>query len=198
MSMKPTKAFWEKLPSGVELAVASAAADELLGVRDGCLRYFHHGLSMDLPVVVVPHPEDDARRGLHLSDEEAIGAAMRRADQLRRDLREQYHFYVGTEGGVHSLEIAGEIHWFVRAWTVVAWTTGEALGSSGSVEIPRRLMAGAADRPIAATVPGTRRRGGLIGSLTAGVETRRSAVAVATLHALSSLLYEVMAPVHPR
>jgi len=153
---------------------------------------------MDLPVVVVPHPEDDSRRGLHLSDEEAIAAASHRAERLRRDLGEQYHFHVGTEGGVHSLQIEGRIHSFVRAWTVVAWTNGEALGSSGSVEIPHRLMAGAEGLPLAATVPGTRRRGGLIGSLTAGVETRRSAVAVATLHALSSLLYEVMAPVRPR
>jgi non-canonical (house-cleaning) NTP pyrophosphatase len=198
MSMNPSSAFWERLLTGVEVAVASAAADELLGVRDGCLRYFRQGLSMDVPVVIVPHPEDEADRGLHLSDEAAIAAALRRADRLRQQLGEQYHFYVGTEGGVHSLEVEGEIHSFVRAWSVVAWATGQATGSSGSVEIPRRLVSGAEDLPVAAVVPGTRRRGGLIGSLTAGVETRRSAVAVSTLHALSSLLYEVMAPVRPR
>lgn len=194
MPSNPSSAFWERLPAGVEVAVASAAADELLGVRDGFLSCFRQGLSMDLPVVVVPHPEDEEERGLHLSDEAAIEAARGRADRLRQELGEQYHFYVGTEGGVHSLEIGGEVHSFVRAWSVVAWATGEAMGSSGSVEIPRRLMTGAEDLPIAAVVPGTRRRGGLIGSLTAGVETRRSAVAVSTLHALSSLLYEVMAP----
>ena len=37
--------------------------------------------------------------------------------------------------------------------------------------------------------PGTRRSGGMVSSLTGAVETRRSATALATFHAVSTLMY---------
>jgi non-canonical (house-cleaning) NTP pyrophosphatase len=196
--MPPSRssAFWTRLPSGVEVAASTAAAAELLGVRDGFLRYFRNGLSMDLPVVVVPHPTARESAGLHLSDESAMSEAMAQASGLQSELGEQYHFYVGCQGCVHTLESDGAPRCFVRSWTAVVGVTGDAFGSSGSVEIPQRLVEGVGDGSARAisSVPGTRRRGGMIGSLTGGLENRRSAVAASTLHALSSLLYEVLSP----
>lgn len=200
MTSSQSSAFWKNLPSGVEVAAATGAAGELLGVRDGFLRYFRVGLAMDLPVVVVPHPVDSDRGGLHLSDEAAMAAAMARAAELRRSLGDQYHFCIACEGCVHSLEIAGESHAFVRSWAAIVGATGSAYGSSGSVEIPHRLVDGAGETggDVLPAIPGTRRRGGMIGSLTGGLETRRSAVATSTLHAVSSLLYEVLSPARSR
>ena len=48
------KYFWQRLQTGIEVAVAGHAADKLLGVRDGFLRFFHDGLDRTVSVAVVP------------------------------------------------------------------------------------------------------------------------------------------------
>jgi hypothetical protein len=60
------------------------------------------------------------------------------------------------------------------------------------VELPERLIEGLSGEQLAIAVPGTRRAGGTIASLTGGLETRRSAVALATLHALSTHFYGIL------
>jgi non-canonical (house-cleaning) NTP pyrophosphatase len=184
--------FWSRFQSGVEVAVDTAGSDRLLGVRDGFLRYFHDGLERPVPVAVVPHPEEEGFLGLAVSDEEAIGRARRRARRLQERLGTTYHFYVSTEGGLHSVEAGGETRYFVRNWTVIAGAAGEAWGGSGSVQLPERLVAGLTSQEIGLAVPGTRRSGGMISSLTGGLETRRSAVALATFHALATLFYGIL------
>lgn len=175
------------------MAVAGSASDKLLGVREGFLRYFHDGLDRPVPVVVVPHPEAEAGHGgLVYSDEETLILARQRAYRLRSSLGETYHFYAGVEGGLHSIEIENQTHYFVHSWAVLLGVAGEAWGSSGSIEIPGRLIEGLEDHQVPLSVPGTRRRGGLISSLTGHLETRRSAVAQATLHALSTLFYGIL------
>src|SRR6185295_1272803 len=46
--------FWRRLKTGVEVTVAGQAADKLLGVRDGFLRFFQERHLHDVAVVVVP------------------------------------------------------------------------------------------------------------------------------------------------
>ena len=121
-----------------------------------------------------------------------MGNARAQAAELARSLEGRYQFFVGTEGGLHVVETGGEARYFVRCWTVVAGSLGEACGGSGSVEIPARLISGLDDEQIPFAVPGTRRRGGMISSLTGGLETRRSAVALSTFHAVSSLFYGIL------
>jgi non-canonical (house-cleaning) NTP pyrophosphatase len=189
---KDLRAFWRRFQSGIEVAVASAAPDKLLGIRDGFIRYFHDGLGRPIPVAVVPHQSGDEPMGLPLSDEETIELARGKAAALRTSLGQAYHFYAAAEGGLHSMEIDGHVHYFVRAWTVIIGLTGEAWGASGSVEIPSRLIEGLEDQQIPFAIPGTRRKGGMTSSLTGGLETRRNAVSVATFHAVSSVLYGVI------
>ena len=184
--------FWERLGSGVEVAVASADSEKLLGVREGFLRYFHDGLDRPVPVVVVPQPQAARESALAMTDEMTVEVARLHAHRLLGELGEDYHFHVGSEGGLHSLEQDGAIHHFVREWAVVVGPGGEAWGSSGSVEIPSRLIEGLDGRQIPYAVPGTRRSGGMLSSLTGRLETRRTAVATATFHALSSLFYGVL------
>ena len=53
--IRDLKNFWQRLQTGVEVAVAAGASpDKLLGVRDGFLRYFHDGLDRPVSVAVVP------------------------------------------------------------------------------------------------------------------------------------------------
>ena len=80
----------------------------------------------------------------------------------------------------------------MRSWTVIVGLTGEGWGASGSVEIPPRLIRDLEDHQIPFAIPGTRRKGGMTSSITGGLETRRSAVAMSTFHALSSVLYGLL------
>jgi non-canonical (house-cleaning) NTP pyrophosphatase len=186
------RAFWSRFQTGVEVAVASTSSDKLLGIRDGFHRYFHDALDRRISVVVVPHAETEDLGGLSFTDAGTVAMARSRARSLIDSLGEAYHFYVGSEGGLHSLEFDGETHYFVRNWTAVVGAIGEAWGASGSIEVPGRYISGAEGREAPIAIPGTRRRGGMISSLTAGLETRRSAVSEATFHALSSLFYGVL------
>ena len=142
-----------------------------------------------IPVVIVPHAEVEVQGCLPVSDEEAIEAARKEAQDLERQLGSSYHFYAASEGGLHTVEVDGKMHYFVRTWTVIRAPVGEAWGGSGSIQLPDRVVDGLGDGPLPFSIPGTRRSGGMIASLTGGMETRRSAVAMATLHALSTLFY---------
>ncbi len=185
-----TKSFWQKLQSGVEVAVAGNNPDTLLGIRDAFLRFFHEGLDKTVSVVVVPQAvEGPLHTGLPVSDEETLQRARTSVTGLASRLGESYQFYMATEGGLHSIEVDGKTCYFVRNWSVVRSPLGEAWGSSGSVQIPDRIITGLDSAQIPFAIPGTRRSGGMTRSLTGGIETRRNAIATSTLHAISTLFY---------
>ena len=171
------------------MAVAGQTSDRLLGVRDGFLRFFHEGIDRPVSVAVVPQTAEEPPFGLLISDEAVIGLARQRAMELEKSLADNYHFYVASEGGLHSIEIDGKLRYFVRNWTVVRGLLGEASGSSGSVQLPDRIVDGLDSDQVPFAVPGTRKSGGITSSLTAGLETRRRATATATLHAVSTLFH---------
>lgn len=183
------KNFWQRLQTGVEVAVAGQAPDKLLGVRDAFLRFFHDGLDRTVSVAVVPQPIDDEPVGLPVSDEEVLRLARKKVLAMQERLGENYHFYIATEGGVETLDVDGEHRYFIRNWTVVRSPLGETWGSSGAVQLPNQIVAGLDDAQVPFAVPGTRRSGGMISSLTGGLETRRKTVALSTLHAISTLFY---------
>ena len=160
--IRDLKNFWQRLQTGVEVAVAAGASpDKLLGVRDGFLRYFHDGLDRPVSVAVVPQTVEEPPLGLLISDEEVIRLARQRAVDLEQALADNYHFYVASEAGLHSIEVAGKIRYFVRYWTVVRSLIGESWGSSGSIQLPDRLVHGLDSDQIPFAVPGTRKRGGM-------------------------------------
>lgn len=174
------------------MCVAGTSADLLLGVREAFRRFFHDRLDRPLPVAVVPQDIDLPLRGLASSDEEAIELARREARALEARLPGTYHFYISSEFCVDTVEIDGRPRWFVRGWSAVVGPGGEAWGASGAVQLPDRLVEGLTGEQLPAEVPGTRRAGGTIASLTGGLETRRTAVALATLNALATLFYGVL------
>lgn len=163
--------------------------DKLLGVRDGFLRYFRDGLERAVPVSVMPQPLDEARTPLPVSDADILSLARQRALELERLHGGAFAFLVGSEAGLLAFEADDHTHYFVRNWTVVLGLGEETWGSSGSVQLPERLIGGLEREDLPFAFPGTRRSGGMVSSLTGGVETRRSATALATFHALSTLMY---------
>src|SRR4051794_4669383 len=186
------KNFWQRLQTGVEVAVAGHTPDKLLGVRDGFLRFFHDGLDRTVSVAVVPQLVEEEPVGLLVSDEEVVREARRKAVELEEKLRGNYHFYISSEGGIETLDVDGTQRYLVRNWTVMRSPLGEAWGSSGAIQLPDRLVSGLDSAQIPFAAPGTRRAGGITSSLTGGLETRRKNIALSTFHALSTLFYGVL------
>lgn len=164
----------------------------LFGVRDAFRRFFHDGLGRPVPVAVVPQESESRATGLAPSDADAIDLARKAALTLEEKLPGTYHFYVAGEPCVHVVETGGRPHWFVRYWSAVAGVAGVAYGSSGSIQFPDDLVDGIARDGLPATIPGTRRGGGIIASLTGGLEGRREAITSATLHALATQFFGVL------
>lgn len=187
--MQNSKDFWNRLQSGVEVAVGGNLPDKLLGVREGFMRYFHDGLEKPVPVSVIAQPYDELATPLPITDEEILALARGRACELQTQLADRYSFYVGTETGLLTFAVEGEARHLVRSWTVILGLGDEAWGSSGSLQLPEWLIKGLDEDEIPSSIPGTRRSGGMVSSLTGHLENRRSATALATLHALATLLY---------
>lgn len=181
--------FWRRLQTGMAVTVAGAAPAQLLGVRDGFLRYFRDTLGRPLSVAVVPQPMTVAPHGLPVSDEEALAQVLGRLAEIERQVGDAYDFVVASEGGLHPVEVDGRVRFFVRCWAAVRCAVGEASGGSGSIELPARLVAGLDAEQPPRDVLGTRRSGGMISALTAGAEDRRRATAEAVFHALATLFY---------
>lgn len=184
--------FWQRLQRGVEVAVAGSTPDRHLGVRDGFRRFFRERFDRPISIAVVAQEGLEEPTGLPITDEELMALVEARTGQLEERLRGQYHFFVASEGGLHTVERNGKALHFVRNWTLVASPMGRSWGSSGSVQLPPQLVSGMARDHLPFAVPGTRRSGGMISSLTGGLETRRRAVETATVHALSTHFYGML------
>lgn len=172
--------------------MAGSNSETLLGIRDAFLRFFHDGLDKTVSVAVVPQTVEPPPIGLPITDEETLSLARSYVKKMEERLGDSYQFYMAAEGGVHSLEVDGRTCYFVRNWAVVRSPLGEAWGSSGSVQLPERMIAGLDSAQIPFAIPGTRRGGGMIRALTGGLETRRKAIATSSLHAISTLFYGVL------
>lgn len=184
--------FWQRLQTGIAVSVANPTPDKLLGIRDGFLRYFREGFDKRVTLAVVPQEGVVHPYGLLMSDQRVIALAREEVERLHRDLGDAYHFHAASEGGLGSVEVGGQCLYFVRSWTAIRGPMGEAVGGSGSVQLPPHLVDGLSSDQIPYAVPGTRRQGGMLSSLTGGLETRRRATAQATVHALSTLFYGIL------
>ena len=164
----------------------------LLGVRDGFQRFLNTSFERLVPVAIVAQPPAEPSSGLPLSDRETLALARIHAAKLEESLGGDYHFYVGAEGGLHRWELEGDAAYFVRYWAALRGLGDETWGSSGSLQIPRHLVAGLERDDVSVALPATRRRGGMLAALSQGRETRRTAVALAVFHALTTRFFGIL------
>ncbi|HVS65827.1 MAG TPA: DUF84 family protein [Thermoanaerobaculia bacterium] len=186
--------------AGLDVAVDSSDSEKLLGVRDGLVRFFEEGLDRPLRVRVESLSDAGDGTAILLSDEEMIARAATRARRLR-DACGGHAFAASSETGIHSVRHGEQDLHFVRSWVVVCAldaNRSEAAGGSGSLQLPQRLIQGLEVGDLPFAVPGRRRRGGMTSSLTGGLETRRRALALATLNAVATLYFGVVEMRHRR
>ncbi|MCP4204704.1 MAG: DUF84 family protein [bacterium] len=184
--------FWNRHQEGVDVAVASSSSGVLLGVRDGFQRFLSTSFERVVPVAIVAQPPVESSSGLPVGEEETLALARLRAAALEERLGDEYHFYLGAEGGLSQLELSGESAYFVHCWVALRGLADETWGSSGSLQVPRNLIAGLEKDDVIAALPATRRRGGMLAALSQGRETRRTAVALAVFHALTSRFFGIL------
>jgi len=178
--------------------VASSRSDTLLGVREGFVRYFHKVLDRPVPVAVVPQEVDEVPLGLASTDGEMIRRCRDRSTELDGRLNDAYHFYLGVEEGLESVELDGELRHFVRTWAVVRGLGSDASGGSGSFEVPEEMLDdGVIEDDGRRSIAGLRRRQGLVSALSGDLESRRTAVATAVFNAIASLFFDAYSG-HPR
>ena len=173
--------------------MASSNPQKLLGVRDGFRSFCRHRMPQPTSVVVIPQDGGPVGPSLPLSDEETASLVLRQSSGLQGQLSPSYLFFVAAEGGLDSVETPDRHLFFARYWAAVTCDLGDAVGSSSGLQLPHRMIEGLDGSEIPLAVPGGRRKGGMLGSLTAGVTTQRSAVADATFNALSTLFYGLLA-----
>ncbi len=181
------KEFWSRFQHSADVLVASRDSDQLLGVSDGFRRYLR-GLDREMALSVDPDPEAHEESMLWTTAEDTLAAAHRQVTELTGRTPAPWTFCIALEEGLATLDVGGRPREFLFSWAVLSCALGTTCGGSGPLEIPERLTAGA-DPSGRVAVPATRRRGGILGSLTGGLESRREAFALATLHALSSLFF---------
>ena len=167
-------------PPATSIWVASRMPDKLAGVREGFDRLLRERFPHDeVRVVVTPATTDAGLAGHPLTDTAVLDAAIGAARAL--EVRSAGGFAVATETGPVSVRARGKRRVVLRTWAVVRALGEEAWGSGGSVQLPSPAL----DRTDAGA---TRRHGGMVADLTDGHENRRTATALATYLALSSLL----------
>ncbi len=184
--------FWNRHLDGITVAVASSSSGILLGVRDGFQRFLNSSLDRIVPVAIVAQPSEEQPLGLPVGEEETFRLARRRAIELEESLGSSHDFFVGAEGGLKRISVNGEGVYFVQCWAVVRGLGDETFGASGSLQVPQRLVAGLDGGDVVAALPATRRRGGMLGALSQGRETRRTASSLAVFHALTTRFYGML------
>ncbi len=172
--------------------MASSHPEKLLGVRDGFVEFFRPRLPGQVPIILVPQEETSSDSPLALSDQETAAAARNRAKALFETLGREYLFYISSEGGLDTLEFEERPVYFARYWTAIAGPVGETLGASASLQLPQQLIEGLDSDDLPIAVPGSRRSGGMLGSLTGGQDSLRGAVSTATFNALTTLFFGIL------
>ncbi len=132
---------------------------------------------------------DESRTPLPLADAEILSLAQARARDLEHNHKDHFSLFVGSEAGLLQVSTGGLTRYLVRSWSVVIGLGEETWGSSGSVQLPESVISGLGDGDLPFSVPGTRRSGGMVSSLTGGLETSRDTTALATFNAISTLMY---------
>lgn len=126
----------------MRIALGSSRAAKIMAVRSGVARVATIDATWDKAELVARAVETDAP-AMPLTDSQLMRGARLRAEAVRRlllDERDSAHFYIGLEGGFHSLTLDGERRTFLRGWAYVTDGVRGSYGAAPSVEVPERIV----------------------------------------------------------
>ncbi len=127
--------------SNLKIALGSTRAAKVDAVRAAVQRIaeinsaWRDAEVRTLAVADAPH--------MPLSDDELMRGARLRAESVRQALANQHQradFYLGLEGGFHTLEFSGQPFTFLRGWAYVTDGAHASFGASPSILVPDKLL----------------------------------------------------------
>lgn len=124
------------------VALGSARAAKIMALRAACLRVGEADAAWRRAEIVSRAVETDAPR-MPLTEMQLMRGARDRAEAVRTALYREGRaadFYVGLEGGFHSVTFEGRRQTFLQGWAYV--TDGErgAFGAAPSVLVPADIV----------------------------------------------------------
>jgi non-canonical (house-cleaning) NTP pyrophosphatase len=192
--MRDRPELFDLLRDGLQIHVVGGNRfpDKLLGIRDGFARLLSErfGFRVSLAIQLLPAPELPER--IPMAEEELWSLTRDKLEAACREAKELHPFVVAVESGLVYRELFGKFAYLVKTVAVVRGLGGEGLGSSGELQLPEILVTDFDSLHSPFPLPGTRRAGGMVHSLTDGLETRRSTAAQATFNALVTLCWGML------
>jgi non-canonical (house-cleaning) NTP pyrophosphatase len=192
--MRDRPELFDLLRDGLQIHVVGGNRfpDKLLGIRDGFARLLSErfGFRVSLAIQLLPAPELPER--IPMAEEELWSLTKGKLEAACREAQELHPFVVAVESGLVYRELFGKFAYLVKTVAVVRGLGGEGLGSSGELQLPEILVTDFDSLHSPFPLPGTRRAGGMVHSLTDGLETRRSTAAQATFNALVTLCWGML------
>jgi len=124
------------------IALGSVRAAKIVAVRAACARIATVDSVWNRAELVARAVETSAP-AMPLTDSQLMRGARERAERVRELLLQEQlsaHFYIGLEGGFHSMTFDGERHTFLRGWAYA--TDGERgnFGAAPSVSVPAKIV----------------------------------------------------------
>lgn len=123
------------------IALGSARASKIMAVRSACARIATID-SRWARAELVARPVQPTIPLMPLTDSHLMKGARERADGVHRLLTaggEKADFYVGLEGGFHSMMFEGQRHTFLRGWAYA--TDGQVgyFGTAPTITVPQEI-----------------------------------------------------------
>jgi inosine/xanthosine triphosphatase len=177
------------------VALGSARAAKIMAVRAACARI----ASVDARwarAEVVAHAVETSAPRMPLTEMQSMRGARERAEAVRARLTGEGHpadFYLGLEGGFHSVTFEGRRHTFLQGWAYATDGARGFFGAAPAVTIPTEI-AGRVERTgrelgeVIDEVAGerdVRSRQGAWGVLSRGLLTRAMSFETALVAALA-------------
>jgi len=125
------------------IALGSARAAKIMALRSACARISEGDARWRNAELVARNVETCAPR-MPLNDTQLMRGAFERATVLRELLLAEgarADFYVGLEGGFHSITFDGARHTFLHGWAYVADSARGHFGHAPAITVPPSIVA---------------------------------------------------------
>lgn len=124
------------------VALGSTRASKIMAVRAACARIAEADARWKKVEIISRAVEISAPK-MPLTDMQLMRGACERAEAVRAVLEgdgERADFYLGLEGGFHSITFDGRRHTFLRGWAYASDGARAAFGTAPSVVVPRGIV----------------------------------------------------------
>jgi inosine/xanthosine triphosphatase len=124
------------------IALGSTRAAKIMSVRAACARIASVEAAWARAELVARAVETSVP-AMPLTDSHLMRGASERAQAVRALLHgegQRADFYIGLEGGFHSITIDGERHTFLRGWAYVSNGARGYFGAAPSVSVPLEIV----------------------------------------------------------